>query len=129
MKMSTAKAFLFFLVALLLIVSLTTFTTVALRNTGKPDPELTVQLGSDWTTLYEGALATPADLAVTNSAFSFYDVEVRLLSGTGMAISEHIQTISSGYSGTFSVVPAGSYTIQARSADGIVREYTLKLSE
>lgn len=132
MKMSTAKTFLSFLMALVLIVSLTVFASIPIRNTGEEDSAaeyVTAQLDSSWTTIYEGTLPQTTDLAVTNSASGFYDVEVRLLSDMGTAFSERIQTISSGYCGTFSAVPAGNYTIQARSADGVVREYTLKLAE
>lgn len=132
MKMNTAKSFLLFLLALLLILSLTVFSAHAIRNTGKEDPaqgNITVQLGSGWTTILEGTLTQTTDLAVNNSASSFYDVEVRILSGADAGISENRQIIPSGCWVTFSAVPTGKYLIQARSADGIVREYTLKLAD
>lgn len=132
MKMNTAKSFLSFLLALLLIVSLTVFASRAIRNTGiedAADGNVTVQLASGWTTIQEGTLTQTADLAVNNSATSFYDVEVRILSGEESQLLQGSQIIHSGDWGTFTLVPAGRYTIQARSADGVVREYTLKLAD
>lgn len=90
---------------------------------------VTKTLGNSWTDVWDENNWLTADLTVTNSYTSAYSVIVQIVDpDTGKIIADE-QTISCGKSHTFYDLPAGGYTIQAKSVDGVVREYTLYLAD
>lgn len=96
--------------------------TASLSDSGSKQ---TLTLGSTWTDVGTLTNDTSSDITVTNAATSSYDVTVRILSKDGTALDVSEKTIRSGYSETFPSIPSGSCLIQAKSSDGVLREYTL----
>lgn len=131
------KLLAFFLAAVMIIVpmsisvSATTVDTTESESNIQPrlNKSVTVQLGNAWTVIYQENNWLTADLTVTNSATSYYDVDIRIVSKDGTTILKDGKTIESGKSVTFSSIKSGGYIIEGKSADDVVHEYTLKLSD
>lgn len=88
-------------------------------------PSQTLSLKDTWIDVWVEGNWQAADLTVTNYYTSAYDVKVRIVSIDYSEIIASEETIPSGYSATFSSVPSGNFIIQAKSADDVLREYTL----
>lgn len=124
-----------FLVAVLLVLPLSAVASAAEVDaeeaaTANVQPRLTgtrtLSLGNAWTDVVSDNNWLSAYVTVTNAASSSYDVQVRIVDAYGVIIVSG-KTISAGSSKTFGPIAydAGKYTIQAKSADNAVREYTL----
>lgn len=97
----------------------------AMDGPSEADRKRTLALDNIWTDVWVEGDWSEADLTVTNTVTSAYDVMVRIVSTDYSEVIASEKTIESGYSATFHPVPSGKFIIQAKSADDVTREYTL----
>lgn len=87
--------------------------------------ERTLTLKDAWTNVVYEWDSRTAELTVTNYNTSAHSVRVRLVSRDYTAVLKSEQTVAAGHRVVFRGIPVGGYVLQARSADGQCREYTL----
>lgn len=87
--------------------------------------KVTLTLGDNWVSVAVENNTRAASLHVSNYTTSAYTAQVRVVSRDHADILAAAKSIEAGYSADLGPIPAGGYVLQARSADGVKRSYTL----
>ena len=87
--------------------------------------KVTLTLGDDWVSVALENNTRAVSLHVANYTTSAYTAQVRVVSRDHAEVLAAAVTVEAGYSADLGPIPAGGYVLQARSADGVKRSYTL----